>query len=247
MNQNKFIHVAAVALLAWTGAAQAQTVNLINNLGAGDTSAVLRSGGSLLSANTRYLLGTFGSMSHASIQGLFGGDANANLSAINANFSILADLSDSDGGAFARIITNEASEEFDLAGFSFVGNEAAIAATFHNKPIQVVVLSPLADLGNPASEIGVFSAWDYTGGGAGSAVTWLAADLSDVNNFAFQTSGALASYEIQIGALAIVGTSSGDSFYLSSATAIPEPASGSLVLLGAAGVLALRRLRKSNV
>ena len=32
-----------------------------------------------------------------------------------------------------------------------------------------------------------------------------------------------------------------------SATAIPEPASGSLFLLGAAGVLALRRLRKSNV
>jgi len=31
------------------------------------------------------------------------------------------------------------------------------------------------------------------------------------------------------------------------ATAIPEPASGSLFLLGAAGVLALRRLRKSNV
>ena len=32
-----------------------------------------------------------------------------------------------------------------------------------------------------------------------------------------------------------------------SATAIPEPASGSLFLLGAAGVLALRRLRKTNV
>lgn len=31
------------------------------------------------------------------------------------------------------------------------------------------------------------------------------------------------------------------------ATAIPEPASGSLFLLGAAGVLALRRLRKTNV
>ena len=32
-----------------------------------------------------------------------------------------------------------------------------------------------------------------------------------------------------------------------SATAVPEPTSGSLFLLGAAGVLALRRLRKNNV
>ena len=45
------------------------------------------------------------------------------------------------------------------------------------------------------------------------------------------------------------GGVSGGSFSISSVTStvVPEPSSASLMLLGAAGILALRRLRKSNV
>ena len=45
----------------------------------------------------------------------------------------------------------------------------------------------------------------------------------------------------------IIFTNIDDPFVPGGEIAIPEPASGSLFLLGAAGVLALRRLRKTNV
>ena len=242
MNQPNLIHLATVTLLAWAGSLQAQTVNVVNNFGANDSSTIFRSDSSGLSANTRYLLGTFGSLSHGSIQGLFGADPVANLSAIYANFSILASFADADGGAFSGTASQFADPDNNVDAFSFTGN---IATTFHNKAMQVVVLSPLADLGSGASEIGVFSAWDYTG--AGSAVNFEANDESLTNVFSFLTAADVSGGGLPIGAYAIVGSSAGSTFTLSSATAIPEPASGSLFLLGATGVLALRRLRKSNV
>lgn len=233
MKNTNLIRIAAVSLLAWVGSAQAQTVNLINNLGASDGSTIFGSSGSGLSNGTKYLLGTFGARSHADISALFGASASGNQNAIYSNFSILASLTDADGGGFAQAISNQA--DGDVAGFSFTGN---IAATFNAKPMQLIVID------GTSHEFGIFSAWDYNDN---SAVSYLAGDIADVNNFALMTSGALAGYDIQIGAQAIYGTSAGNEFRLSSATAIPEPASGSLFLIGAAGVLALRRLRKSNV
>ena len=55
----------------------------------------------------------------------------------------------------------------------------------------------------------------------------------------------VASLSTAAGSTALIGTLGAG--FINTATAIPEPSSASLMLLGAAGVLALRRLRKSNV
>jgi len=84
--------------------------------------------------------------------------------------------------------------------------------------------------------------WSWTSAGSPALVS---------NTFLFDTvlSGEATPEDFSFVSLAAIGTSSSSLRLssLSSASAIPEPASGSLFLLGTAGVLALRRLRKTNV
>ena len=134
------------------------------------------------------------------------------------------------------------TETGSVIGFN--GNQGA--SFFNNKPMQLLVLSPLNGENLPGNllQIGVYAAFDF---GANSAINFLTADVSDVNSFAFATSDLVASDPAQIGATAIVGSggpAGTSSFSLSSAT-VPEPSSASLFLLGASALVALRRLRKN--
>ena len=82
---------------------------------------------------------------------------------------------------------------------------------------------------------------------------WSTSDMSEsiINSFIFDTkvSGENTPEDFSIVSQAVLGGSD-DKLTLSTVTttsAVPEPSSASLMLLGAAGVLALRRLRKNNV
>lgn len=82
---------------------------------------------------------------------------------------------------------------------------------------------------------------------------WSTSDMSEsiLNSFIFDTkvSGENTPEDFSIVSQAVLGGSD-NKLTLSTVTttsAVPEPSSASLMLLGAAGVLALRRLRKNNV
>ena len=82
---------------------------------------------------------------------------------------------------------------------------------------------------------------------------WSTSDMSEsiLNSFIFDTrvSGENTPEDFSIVSQAVLGGSD-NKLTLSTVTtsaAVPEPSSASLMLLGAAGVFALRRLRKSNV
>jgi hypothetical protein len=242
MNLKNNIRTALVAFVSLSGCLQAQTVNLINNI----VPSYLNGGTTLLKNNTEYYIGTFGISDAATISGYFGGDTAANYNALFSNFSILASFRDADGGEAARIFQPEAGETETSLVYAFNGNREP--GWFNNKPMQVVILSPLDGQNSPGNilQLGVYTAYDFA---AAAAVNFVTSDNTDINSLALDTQDNATGSAVLVGANAILGSggpAGSTSFTLSTIT-VPEPSSASLMLLGAAGVLALRRLRKNNV
>jgi hypothetical protein len=197
-------------------------------------------GSTLLKPNTEYYLGTFGGLTSSQINGLFSDDTASNYNALFSNFSILGAVRNTEAGAFGFGFMPEASPEYGFLAFN--GNKSA--AFFNNKAMQVVVLGSVNGQNAPGNvlEIGVYQAYDFL---AATAVNFVTNDAFDINSFAFMTQ-ASSTGDVKIGAHAILGAggTTGTSYSLSS-LAVPEPSSASLLFIGTAGLLALRRFRKT--
>jgi hypothetical protein len=224
-----------LAALCVSGHSQTATVD--NSL----LSFYMSDGSTLLKPNTEYYLGTFGTLTSSQINGLFGADTASNYSALFNNFSVLGSVRNTEAGAFGFGFMEVASPENGFLAFN--GNKSPLF--FNNKPMQVVVLGSVNGQNSPGNllEIGVYQAYDFF---ANTAVNFVSDDAFDINSFAFMTKDSLTG-EVKVGANAILGsggTATGTSFALS-ALSVPEPSSASLLFIGTAGLLALRRFRKS--
>ena len=134
---------------------------------------------------------------------------------------------DSESNDYYRNFTDDITMENRVGG----PLASIYSTTQNNEALAFVTYS----VSGAVEELGLFS----------FGVNWenpTAADFPG-NNFAFDATGMSA-------VLGGLDTSANYGYGIAStvtATGIPEPTSGSLFLLGAAGVLALRRLRKTNV
>ena len=243
MKNNTKIAIALLGLISLSGSLQAQTVNLINN----NQSFYMGNGSTLLGPNTEFYIGTFSGQTTSQIQGLIGSDNTTNYNNIFNNFSILGSYR-TQVSEFGVVFGPESGETEMGPVFGFNGTQPA--SFFNNKAMQVVVLSPLDGQYRSGNlmQIGIYEAYDFAAAaGAGAAVNFISADVSDVNSFSFATSDLVAGDPAQIGAKAIVGSGgpAGTSSFSLSTFAVPEPSSASLLMLGATAWVALRRLRKN--
>ncbi|NBR71012.1 MAG: PEP-CTERM sorting domain-containing protein [Proteobacteria bacterium] len=237
--KNKITIAIALLGISLAGSLQAQTVNLINNL----QPFYMGNGTTLLKPNTEIYIGTFGTKTTTEIQGLLGSDQSQNYNNLFSNFSILGSYR-AQSSEFGVVFGTESGETETGSVIGFNGNQ--VASFFNNKPMQVLVLSPLNGENSPGNllEIGVYGAYDF---GANAAINFMTADITDVNSFAFATADLVANDPAQIGATAIVGNGgpTGTSSFSLSTSTVPEPSSASLLIFGAAALAALRRLRKN--
>jgi hypothetical protein len=232
----KKLMTSLTILAALCASGYSQTATVDNSL----LSFYMSDGSTVLKSNTEYYLGTFGGLTSSQVNGLFGADTASNYSALFSNFSVLGSVRNTEAGAFGFGFMPEASPENGFLAFN--GNQSA--SFFNNKAMQVVVIGPVNGQytsGNRA-EIGVYEAYDFV---AGTAVNFVTNDAFDINSFAFMTQ-ASSTGDVKIGANAILGSGglTGTSYSLSSVQ-VPEPSSASLLFIGTAGLLALRRFRKS--
>jgi len=232
----KKLMTSLTILAALCASGYSQTATVDNSL----LSFYMSDGSTLLKPNTEYYLGTFGGLTSSQINGLFGADTASNYSALFSNFSVLGSVRNTEAGAFGFGFMPEASPENGFLKFN--GNRSA--DFFNNKAMQVVVLGSVNGQNAPGNllEIGVYEAYDFV---AATAVNFVTDDAFDINSLAFMTQ-ASSTGDVKIGANAILGSggATGTSYSLSSLS-VPEPSSASLLFIGTAGLLALRRFRKS--
>jgi hypothetical protein len=241
MKHNIKIALALLGLISLSGNLQAQTVNLINN----NQNFYMGNGTTLLTPNSEFYIGTFGSKTTSQIQGLItAGNNTENYNNIFNNFSILASYR-SQVSDFGVVFGPENGQTEMGPVFGFNGNQAA--PFFHNKPMQVVVLSPVDGNNTPGNllQIGIYEAYDFAG--LGAPVNFLTSEVDGVSSFSFATSDYVANDPAKVGANAIVGVGgpTGTTSFSLSTFAVPEPSSASLLMLGATAWVALRRLRKN--
>jgi hypothetical protein len=194
--------------------------------------------GSLLEIGTYATVGHFGNRDASAVAALFSGKtSSADVGSVLSNhyFAIHAPVQTTHAG-----LLSYSEDVNDNLGSS--RNMYAVLA----KPVGGIY------------EIGIFAAYDFLyvsdgyDGGAFVPDTQIKFDNSWpylnfftlTNVFDLQDAGFSGATPV-----AGFGSSSPGSFSLSNVTStvVPEPSSASLMLLGAAGVLALRRLRKNNV
>ena len=232
----KKIMTSLTILAALCASGYSQTATVDNSL----LNFYMSDGSTLLKPNTEYYLGTFGNLTRSQISGLFGADTASNYNALFSNFSILGSVRNTDAGAFGFGFMPEASPENGFGAFN--GNRTL--DFFNNKAMQVVVLGSVNGQNAPGNllEIGVYEAYDFV---AATTVNFVTDDAFDINTFSFMT-GPASTGDVKVGANAILGSggTTGTSYSLST-LAVPEPSSASLMIIGTAGLLALRRLRKS--
>ena len=226
--------VKTIALLTVLSAsAFSQSFTVDNN----QTNFYMGNDETLLKANTEYYLGSFGSLNSTQINALFGADSAVNYSNLFSNFSVIGSARNTSAGGFGFGFMPIADPENGYLGYN--GNKAP--GLLDGRPMQVVVLGSVNGLNSPGNllQIGIYEAYNFT---AATAVNFETADPFDVNNFTFSTVAQGAT-----GANAIVGSGgpAGQTTFSLSTLTVPEPSSASLMLLGAAGLMVLRRLKKS--
>ena len=223
--------LSLLTILSASGFSQSFTVD--NN----QVNFYMGNGSTLLNANTEYYLGSFGSLDSTQINGLFGADSASNYNALFSNFSVIGSARNTDAGGFGFGFMPIADPDSGYLGYN--GNKAP--ALLNGRPMQVVVLGSVNGLNSPGNllQLGIYEAYNFT---AATAINFQTADAFDVNNFTFSTVAQGAA-----GAQAIVGSGGpvGQTTFSLSTLTVPEPSSASLMLLGAAGLMVLRRLKKT--
>jgi hypothetical protein len=219
--------LAMMTSLALGCAARAGTLNFDS------VDPIRNSDGSLLDIGTYATVGHFGNRDASQVAALFTGATTAGDvgTVLNTHyFAIHAPVQTTDAG-----LLSYSEDVNDILG--------------SNRNIYAVLARPVGGI----YEIGIFAAYDfsYTGGSFAPSTqiqfdnSWPYLNFFTLTNvFDLQDAGFSGAAPV-----AGFGSSSPGSFSLSNVTStvVPEPSSASLMLLGAAGVLALRRLRKNNV
>jgi hypothetical protein len=224
--------------------ASAQYIALDGNLE--DLRNIDASGNSnLLSTGTIFSVGSFGNRTSAEVATLLGAATD------NASFGSL--LQANYTAAFLNVTTVAGSASGDnLVNYFAPGTNFSGAGIIDNITSNDYIYAVFAQAtGNGDFRMGIFSAVSYDRyGTAGAQIRFdlsdLAVNLMNLTTDYAGTSGGPGAAAVGTGSL---GGRSSNGFYLGSATStvVPEPSSASLMLLGAAGMLALRRLRKNNV
>ncbi|NBS54703.1 PEP-CTERM sorting domain-containing protein [bacterium] len=230
---------AYLALLLALPGAQAQTIEAVASP---FYNAPFRdSSGSLL--NGAYVsVGSFGNRTASDVVSLFSGATTA--SAVGAVLT----------ANYTSLLTPVAVNSSTFSIYNSDGYAPDNLLDFNNTPLYSVVAK---QLGADLFEIGIFAAYDFTrSGSAGSYVYNRGSQINfanlnnelGVDTIRFRQAVPAAG-GAGADALAGFGGASSTGFQLSSVTStvVPEPSSASLMLLGSAGILALRRLRKNNV
>ena len=220
----------ALGLMAQT--AKAQYIQLDGNL-EDLRNSDSNSPSTLLSAGTYFSVGSFGSRTADQVADLFSPatDAASFGSLLEANYK----------AAFLGITTTAGSATGDNASNYF---QAGNIDSFGVNDNIYAVFAQAAGGGN--YRIGIFAAASYNAlGVAGSQVKFQLGDLS-TNSMNLTTDAADSQGAIAVGTGSLGGRSP-NGFYLGTATstAVPEPSSMSLMLLGGTALVALRRLRKN--
>ena len=197
------------------------------------------SASSLLSVGTYFSVGSFGNRTAAQVNALFssmnssvefGDILRANYTAAFLNTTSLL------GQASGDNTTN-----YFAPGTGFTG--AGIIDGFTSNDYIYAVFAQATGAGD--YRIGIFAAASYTELGAvGSQVKFQLGDLStNMMNLTTDAAGSQGAIAVGTG---LLGGRSANGFYLGTATstAVPEPSSMSLMLLGGSALVALRRLRK---
>jgi hypothetical protein len=234
MNKQLAIYTSLL-LAAFCHTSAAQTANVNNNVEA----FYMGDGSTLLNSNAEYYLGTFGSLNDGNIAALFGSDSSANYNALFSSFSVLGSIRNPNSGGFGFSFAPEANE------YSVPFNGNVQPSFFHGKAMQVVVLGSVDGQNSPGNllQIGIYNAYDFDNN---SRINFVTSDAFDINDFGFAGFDSMGSDTVKVGARAILGTGgdTGTRFALSTTT-VPEPSSTTLMVLGVASLLAMRRFRKN--
>ena len=199
---------------------------------------------SLLSVGTYFSVGSFGNRTAAQVNALFtsasssadfGGILRANYTAAFLNTTSLLGEASGDN-----------SSNYFAPGTGFT--DAGIIDGFTTNDYIYAVFAQATGSGD--YRMGIFAAASYNGSGvAGNQIKFDLGELgSNVMNlttdYAGTTSGGPGAIAVGNGSL---GGRSENGFYLGTAisSAVPEPSSMSLMLLGGTALVALRRLRKN--
>jgi hypothetical protein len=187
--------------------------------------------GTLLDIGTYATVGHFGSRSASQVADLFASATTAEErgAVLTANyFAIHAPVQSTAAG-----LLSYNAEVADNLG--------------NNRNIYAVLARPFEGV----YQLGIFAAYDFTYDGTSfSPSTQIQFDNSFPYLNFFTLTNVFDPEDAGFsGAAPVPGFGSNGSFIISSqtSTVVPEPSSASLMLLGAAGMLALRRLRKNNV
>jgi hypothetical protein len=227
----------AMGLLAQT--AKAQYIGLdgqlefLRNSNSSDNS-------SLLSVGTYFSVGSFGNRTAAQVNTLFSTatDSAAFGSILRANYT----------AAFLNTtsILGEASGD-NSSNYFAPGTGFTDAGIIDGFTVNDNIYAVFAQAtGSGDYRIGIFAAASYNSSGvAGSQVKFRLGDL-DTNIMNLTTNARSSQGAIAVGSGSLGGRSA-NGFYLGTATstAVPEPSSMSLMLLGGTALVALRRLRKN--
>jgi len=225
---------------------QAGTITLVGNGGGSGPIFVTSSFGNI-DLGTRLRVGTFNDLTvlNNTISAFVAGTQNyaSTLSALNSNFADLG-TNVTNYGNGSQVGTGVSSSQVVFNTTASLAINGATAATYNvfNGSIQNVNYSSSIGASKNLyiwtafnSEIGIVRNVDGTG-----TTSWIT-PTSDLSGVTMNLSGINSQSEVLLGTYTDYLTGN-DLIRL--APAIPEPSTGALMMIGAAGLVALRRLRK---
>jgi len=198
------------------------------------------SASSLLSTGTYFSVGSFGNRNATAVNALFAGASDAaefgNILRSNYTAAFLNTTS------LLGQASGDNTTNYFAPGTGFTG--AGIIDGFTSNDYIYAVFAQATGAGD--YRIGIFAAASYNGlGVAGSQVRFQLGDLAtNTMNMTTDAAGSQGAISVGTGTL---GGHSANGFYLGTATstAVPEPSSASLLLIGSVALAALRRFRKN--
>ena len=244
---NKKINFPLIALLVLgLSSTHAATITLVGN-GASSGPIFVSSSFGNIDLGTRLRVGTFNDLTvlNNAISAFTAGTANyaATLSALNSNFADLG-TNVTNYGSGSQVGTGVSASQVVFNTTASLSINGAAAATYNvfNGSIQNVTYSSSIGASKNLyiwaafnNEIGIVRNVDGTG-----TTAWVT-PTSDLSGVTLNLSGINSQSEVLLGTYTDYASGSD---LLRLQAAIPEPSTGALMLIGAVGLVAMRRFRK---
>jgi len=247
MNQTKIAFAAILLGASLVGISSAGTVTILG-AGSGGAPIIVTSAGTNIDVGTRVRIGTFNDLTllNSAIAAFSAGTANftVTLNSLNSNFADIG-TNVSNFGVSTQTGTGTSSSQFVFQGSTTsltVNGVTGQTWNIFNGTIGNVNYS--SSIGASKSlyiwtafnnEIGIVRNADGSGTSA-----WVT-PLSDLSGVTMNLSGINSQSEVLLGTY--TDYASGNDL-IRLAPAIPEPSTGTLMMIGTVGLVALRRLRK---